>query len=279
MGDLDGRVAFVTGAGRGQGRAHALAFAREGASVIVCDLDQPLPEAPYAMSTKRDLDETVELIEKAGSRGLGVVADVRDLEQVNEAVRAGLDAFGHVDILAANAGINAPSALADMSVETWQTVIDINLTGVFNAMRSVIPHMIEQRWGRIIATASTAGRQGQQNIGNYSAAKWGVIGLIKTAAIELGKYNITANAVCPALVQTAMTNSPYLYKLFRPELENPGLADIEDIIMSDFHELPIPWIQPEEVSEILVFLASERGRHMSGSAIDITAGMSARWSA
>jgi SDR family mycofactocin-dependent oxidoreductase len=279
MGELEGRVAFVTGAGRGQGRAHAVAFAREGADVILCDIAAPLSEVPYHMSSEDDLAETVRMIEKYDRRAFSRVADVRDPQAIKDLVADGVAELGHVDILAANAGINAPSALEQMTPETWSIAIDTNLTGVFNAIRAVGPYMIEQRWGRIIATASTAGRQGQQNIGNYSAAKWGVIGLVKTAAMEWGKYNITANAVCPALVQTTMTNDPYLYKLFRPELENPGLADIEEIILSDFHELPDAWIQPEEVSEILVFLASERGKHMSGSAIDITAGMSARWSA
>ena len=279
MGEFDGKVAFITGGARGQGRAHAVALAMGGASVVVVDVDQDIEECPYPLSRDSDLQETVRLVEEAGGRGLGITADVRSFEQVSAAVARATAEFGSVDILCANAGIWSAHLVAEMSIESWQTVIDVNLTGVFNSIRAVVPQMIEKKWGRIIATSSTAGRQAEIHMGNYGAAKWGVIGLIKCVALELGEHHITANAICPAMVRTGMTNNQPLYELFRPDVENPTVADIEEQIIRDKHVIPDAWIEPEEVSEIVTLLASERGKHISGTAIDITAGTSGRWSA
>jgi len=278
---LEGKTALITGGARGQGRSHALFLAREGADIVVCDLVEDLEQVPYALGTEADLAETVRLVEETGRRCVSLHADVRNSAQVQAAVDACLAEFGHLDIAIANAGIWSAHQLVEMSDESWQTVIDINLTGVFHTIRAAARPMIDQgTGGRIIATSSTAGRAGMMNFGNYVATKWGVLGLIKTAALELAEHSITANAVCPGAVSTDMMfENKALYSVFRPELENPTTADVEETIMSDIHKLPTPWIEAADVSKIVLFLASDDGRYISGTGIDVTAGLSATWGA
>jgi len=280
MGQLDGKVALITGGARGQGRTHALALAREGAEIAITDLHEDIAPVPYAMASRDDLEETARQVEAEGRRCLALSADVRSAEQMDDAVARTVAELGSVDVLCANAGIWAAAPLAEMSDEQWRAVIDINLTGVFNSLRAAARPMIEQGSGRIIATASTAGRAGMANFGNYVAAKWGVIGMVKSAAIELAPHRITVNAVCPACVKTDMMyENDALYRVFCPELEQPTTADVEEVIVTALHTLPDPWIEPEEISDVIVFLASERGRHITGTGIDVTAGASAGWGA
>src|SRR6476659_2457001 len=165
MGRLEGKVAMVTGGARGQGRSHAVAFAREGADVVVCDIDQQVETVPYPLSGAADLEETARLVREQGRRCLAQAADVRDAAQVDGVVDAALAEFGRVDVLAANAGVWAASQLSEMSDELWRDVVEINLYGVFHAIRAVSRPMIEQGSGRIIATASTAARSGLPNMG------------------------------------------------------------------------------------------------------------------
>lgn len=280
MSQLDGKVALITGGARGQGRTHAIALAREGADVVITDLHEDISPVPYGLASEEDLEETARLVEAEGRRCLALTADVRSSEQMNGAVARAVSDFGRLDVLCANAGIWAASELAEMTDEQWRTVIDINLTGVFNSLRAAARPMIEQGSGRIVATASTAGRSGMANFGNYVAAKWGVIGMVKSAAIELAPHRITVNAVCPACVRTDMMYENHaLYDVFCPDLEEPKTSDVEEVILAGLHKLPDPWIEPEEVSDVIVFLASDRGRHITGTGIDITAGVSANWGA
>jgi SDR family mycofactocin-dependent oxidoreductase len=280
MKDLEGKTALITGAARGQGRTHAVALAREGANVVVTDLHEEISPVPYGMASAEDLAETVRRVEAEGVEALPLTVDVRDADAVDAAARAAVERFGSLDVVCANAGIWAAAELAEMTEEQWQTVIDINLTGVFHTVRAAAREMKAQNSGRIICTASTAGRAGMANFGNYVAAKWGVIGLVKTAALELAPHHVTVNAICPACVKTDMMfENQALYEVFRPDLEAPTTADIEATIEEALHKLPEPWIEPEEVSDIVVFLASERGRHITGTGIDITMGASATWGA
>jgi len=280
MKELEGKTALITGAARGQGRTHAVALAREGMNVVVTDLHEEIAPVPYAMAVADDLAETARLVEAEGVKALSLTVYVRDADAVDAAARAAVEQFGSLDVACANAGIWAAAELAEMTEEQWQTVIDINLTGVFHTIRAAAREMKPQGSGRIIATASTAGRAGMANFGNYVAAKWGVIGLVKTAALELAPHRINVNAVCPACVKTDMMfENQALYHVFRPDLEAPTTADIEATIEEALHKLPEPWIEPEEVSDIVVFLASDRGRHITGTGIDITAGASAGWGA
>jgi SDR family mycofactocin-dependent oxidoreductase len=280
MKELDGKVALVTGGARGQGRSHALALAREGAQIVVTDLLEDIGAVPYELSRQADLDETVRLVKAEDVRCLAIQADVRSSEQMDAAVAQAVSELGSLDILCANAGIWSAAELTEMTDEQWQTVIDINLTGVFHSIRAAARPMRDQGFGRIVATSSVAGRMGMHAFGNYVAAKWGVIGLIKTAALELAPYRVTANAVCPATVRTDMCfENEALYRIFNPEAEQPTTAEIEATIVEGLHKIPDPWIEPEEISAAVVYLCSEKARHVSGTAIDISAGLSATWAA
>ncbi|MGH3518204.1 MAG: mycofactocin-coupled SDR family oxidoreductase [Haloechinothrix sp.] len=197
MGKFDGKAVLITGGARGQGRSHALTFAREGADVAFCDIASQLETVPYAMATPEDLEETVRLVEELDQRCVAVTADVRDRGQVEAFAEQARTELGRIDFCLANAGIFTFSTVAEMDERTWSEVIDTNLTGVFHAMRAVVPAMIEQGYGRIVATSSMAGKLGFANVAHYCAAKWGVIGLVKSLAQEVGAHGITVNAVCP----------------------------------------------------------------------------------
>lgn len=280
MKELEGKVALVTGGARGQGRSHAVALAREGAQIVVTDALEDLAVVPYPLARQEDLDETARLVEQEDVRCLAIKADVRSSAQMDTAVERAVAELGSLDILCANAGIWSAAELTEMSDEQWQTVIDVNLTGVFHSIRAAARPMREQGSGRIVATASVGGRAGMFAFGNYAATKWGVIGMIKTAALELAPYRVTANAVCPSIVRTDMCfENEALYGIFRPDSEGPTTAEVEQTILEGHHKIPDPWIEPEEISAAIVYLCSERARHISGTAIDITAGLSATWSA
>ncbi len=275
MGKLDGKVALITGGARGQGRSHALTLAREGADIVVCDIAAQIPSVPFPMGTEEQLQETARLVEDLDRRCLAVKADVRDVTQLRGVVEQALSEFGHIDILLANAGIGSYSPVVDMTDEQWDDVIDTNLKGVFNAMRAVLPHMIERRYGRIVATASMAGRVGMPNLGHYVASKWGVIGLVKTVALEVAQYGITVNAVCPTSVNTDMIHNEATYKLFRPDLEHPTREDVMTAFMS-LNVQPVPWVEPEDISRAILFLVSDEARYITGTALSVAAGMNAR---
>jgi SDR family mycofactocin-dependent oxidoreductase len=229
---------------------------------------------PYPMATPADMEETVRLVEDLDRRCVAVQADVRDGAQMQAVVDRVLSEFGKVDILLANAGISSTSTVVDMTDEQWRDMIDTNLTGVFNSIRAVLPHMIERRSGRIVATASMAGRVGMPNIAHYVAAKWGVIGLVKSVAMEVAQYGITVNAVCPTTVNTPMIHNDATYKLFRPDLENPT-ADDALAAFSSLNVLPIPWVEPEDISNAILFLISDDARYITGTAVEVAAGMNA----
>ena len=280
MKELQGKVALVTGGARGQGRSHALALAREGAQIVVTDALEDFDVVPYELARQEDLDETVRLVEQEDVRCLAIKADVRSSEQMDAAVERAVSDLGSLDILCANAGIWSAAELTEMTDEQWRTVIDVNLTGVFHSIRAAARPMREQGSGRIVATSSVGGRAGMYAFGNYVATKWGVIGLIKTAALELAPYRVTANAVCPSIVKTDMCfENDALYGIFQPDADQPTTAEVEATILEGHHKIPDPWIEPEEISAAIVYFCSERARHVSGTALDITAGLSATWSA
>lgn len=278
MGTLDGRVAVITGAGRGQGRSHALTLAREGARLVVSDIDFQVPSIPYSMNSPEDLDETVKAVESAGAECISVRADVRDPEQVEALVEAAVERFGGIDIFLSNAGGWSPSLITEMSDEVWQAVIELNLTGAFNCIRAVAPKMIERGGGRIVVTSSDLSRRGMPNMANYVASRWGQVGLVKSAAIELGPHNITVNAVCPTTTETLQVTNDAMWKLFRPDLENPSREDADGVLRS-MHTLPTAWIQPEDVSDAIRFLVSDEAKWITGTALDITAGTSSQYQA
>ena len=271
-----GRVALITGAARGQGRSHAKELARLGADVAVTDLCRDLDSVGYPLSRPDDLAETVRLVEEQGRRCLSAVADVRDLEAMVELADGVRSELGSLDILVANAGISTLGSICTMDAAQWSETIDTNLTGVFNAIRACAPHMRRQRWGRIIGISSMMGRSSNPGIPAYVASKWGVIGLCKSVAYELAGFGVTVNAIAPGNVSTPMIHNDVLYGLMRPDLDHPTREDVAPG-MAALHVQPVPWIEPEDITAAVVYLASEAARYVTGSVIDVDAGASARF--
>ena len=274
MGELDGKVALVTGGARGQGRVHALTLAARGCDVAVCDVVAPMATVPYDLASPADLAETARLVEETGRRGVTAVADVRDSAQVRRAVDATVAAFGRLDILVANAGICSFAPVADLTDEAWEEMVATNLTGVFKTVRAVVPHMARARSGRIVATSSMGGRMGMPNLAHYVAAKWGVIGLIKSVALELAPLGVTANVVCPSTVDTPMAHNQAMYGLFCPDLVDPGRDEVRPAY-ARMNPMRVPWLDPQDVADAVAFLVSDGARHISGATIEVSAGGSA----
>lgn len=273
MSELEGQIALVTGGARGQGRSHALALAAAGATVVVCDIAAQIPTVPYPMATPDDLDETVALIEKAGGRASASVTDVRDGAAVTELTERIVREHGRLDILIANAGITSFYQVADIPDDVWADTLAVNLTGAFQCIRAALPHMASRRYGRIVAISSGAGRQGMSNLGHYGASKWGLIGLVKTVAVETARQGITANVVCPTTVATPMVLNDTTFALFCPDLEHPTAEDVRPR-MAAANPMGEPWIEPEDVTRAVMYLVTDPGR-TSGAVLEVSLGMSA----
>ena len=274
MGLVDGKVALVTGAGRGQGRSHALRLAAEGADVIAVDVAAHSVETiSYALASEAELDETVKQIESMGRRAVKAVADVRSLSELQQAADAGLSELGKIDIVCANAGIGSWAVAWEMTEQQWKDMIDINLTGVFNTVRATLPSMVERgKGGSVVLTSSTAGLRAYANTAHYTAAKHGVIGLMKVLAQEAGPHRIRVNAVCPTTVRTPLVINDSTFELFAPHLENPTEDDVREPF-EGLNILPgVAWIEPSDVSDAVVFLCSDAARFITGVALPIDAG-------
>jgi (+)-trans-carveol dehydrogenase/(-)-trans-carveol dehydrogenase len=272
MGRVDGKVAFITGAARGQGRSHALRLAQEGADIIAVDLLEGVESVPYPLSTKADLDETARLVESLGRKVLTRRVDVRELDSVEAAVRDGLDEFAFINVVSANAGVVSYAPGHELTEQAWRDVLDINLTGVWHTVRSVVPSMIAAgRGGSIILTSSMAGLRGIANAAHYAAAKHGVVGLMRTFAKELAHHSIRVNSVHPSSVDTDMIHNEATYALFRPGKDNPTLEDAMSGLRY-VHALPVPWVAPEDISNAVLWLASDEARYVTGIALPIDAG-------
>jgi SDR family mycofactocin-dependent oxidoreductase len=272
-GRVEGKVAFITGAARGQGRSHAVRLAQEGADIIAVDICADVRGLPYAGATQADLAETVREVEALDRRIHAVTADVRDYGAVANAVADGVAQFGRLDIVAANAGIgSSPHEAAELEEQTWQDMIDVNLTGVWHAAKAAIPHLkAGGQGGSIVLTSSAAGLKGYANIAHYVSAKHAVVGLMKTLAVELAPHFIRVNSIHPTQVDTPMIQNEATWRLFRPDLDHPTRADFEPASQA-MNLLPIPWVEPADISNAVLFLASDEARYITGVPLPVDAG-------
>jgi len=271
-GRMDGKVAFVTGAARGQGRSHAVRLAQEGADIIAVDICRKFEASPAPGATPEDLDETAGLVKNAGGRVVTAEVDVRDFDALRAAVDGGIEQLGRLDVIVANAGIGTTAGMLHKTDEAlWQEMIDVNLSGVWKTVKAGVPHILDGgRGGSIVLTSSVAGFKAYPHMGHYVAAKHGVIGLMRSFAVELGQRMIRVNAVLPTHVNSPLLMNEATYRAFRPELENPGPDDLAPVCQS-FHYLPIPWVTPEDITNAVLFLASDEARYINGVALPIDA--------
>jgi SDR family mycofactocin-dependent oxidoreductase len=265
--EFNGRVALITGAAHGQGRAAALALAKEGARIAAIDVARPLDYPGYAMGTPSDLESLAAGCARLGSECLTVAADVRDLRAIAAAVEQVVERFGRIDILFNNAGVCGYGLAHELTEEAWDVMLDVNLKGAWIAARQVIPQMIRQQSGVIINNSSVMGLRGGARLGHYVASKWGLVGLTKSWALELAPHNIRVVSIHPTGVNTPM---------------NDGLAELEGATPREIAErsagnlLPVPWIEPEDVAALVVFLASDKARFVTGSQFVVDAGLLSR---
>jgi SDR family mycofactocin-dependent oxidoreductase len=272
MGQLDGKVAFITGVARGQGRSHALTLAREGAAIIGLDLCGKPSTTAYPGTSEEDLQETARQVKELGGQIFVDVADTRDYAQVKSVFDRGIQQFGRIDIVVPNAGICSGAKTWEIDPADWREMVDINLNGVFHTVKAAIPTMIAQNeGGSIVFIGSTEALKGAENISSYAAAKHGVTGLMTSLARELGRYNIRVNSVNPTCVDTDMINNDFVYGLFRPDLDKPTREDVIDTFAGT-HILPVPWMQPQDVSNAILYLVTEPGRYITATALVIDAG-------
>jgi (+)-trans-carveol dehydrogenase len=271
MGKLDGKVAFITGAARGQGRSHALRLASEGADIIAVDISTHIEGVDYPMASADDLAETVRQVEALDRRIYAAEADVRDFDAISAAVDKGVGEFGRLDIVLANAGIVATDFSVNR-VTAFRNVVDVNLTGVFITIEASRQHLIDGgRGGAIVITSSLAGIRALGAGGGYTEAKHGLVGLMRATATELAPHLIRVNSIHPTSVRTPMIENDNFYKLFRPDLEHPTLADAEPGL-STLNLMPIPYVETVDISSAVLFLVSDDGRYITGAALPIDAG-------
>ncbi|WP_172652722.1 mycofactocin-coupled SDR family oxidoreductase [Rhodococcus opacus] len=268
---VEGTVALITGAARGQGRSHAVRLAQEGADIIAIDACAPIETVPYPLATAEDLEETAALVRKQGRRVHTAVADVRDLQAMTAAVDTAVQALGRLDILVANAGIFSVGSGNELDEHSWREMIDVNLTGVWITTKVGIPHIVSgNRGGSITLISSIAGLKGLAYRGHYAAAKHGVVGLMRTLANELAEHNIRVNSIHPTNVDTPMIQNAACRELFvgKPDPTREEFAEAA----TGMNPLPVPWVDPVDVSNALLFLSSDEARFVTGATLQVDAG-------
>lgn len=272
-GRVEGKVAFITGAARGQGRAHAVRLAQEGADIIALDICKQIDTVPIPMSTPEDLDETAAQVKALGRRIVTAQVDVRDYDAMKAAVDDAVTQLGRLDIVIANAGLAAGGApIQELDDKLWKDSIDVNLTGSWYTTKVAVPHIISGgRGGSIVLTSSVGGLKAHPFVGNYVSGKHGMVGLMRTLAVELAEHSIRCNTVHPTQVNTPMMMNDLTYRMFRPDLENPTQADIAPISQM-MNCLPVPWVEPEDIANAVLFLVSDDARYITGVTLPIDAG-------
>ncbi|RBI62576.1 NAD(P)-dependent oxidoreductase [halophilic archaeon] len=265
--DFTDTVVFVTGAARGQGRSHALAYAEHGADVVATDICETTAESKYELGDETELDETVELARDRGAEAIGVQMDVSSEDDVEYAVETALDEFGKIDVLANNAGVAPVESLLEMDEENWDHALDVNLKGMWLCAKHVGQHMVERgEGGRIVNTSSTAGMVASPGLGHYTAAKHGVLGLTKTLAVELAPHDVTVNAVCPTAVDTPMTGG--IVESIDEDIAEIAEQSGPDNLLDDI-------VQPEDISAAFLWLSSDDARFVTGIGLPVAAGATA----
>jgi (+)-trans-carveol dehydrogenase len=272
MGRVEGKVAFITGAARGQGRSHAVRLAEEGADIIAIDICDKIDTSVAEPSTPEDLAETVRLVEATGRKIVASQADVRDYDALKSALDAGVAELGHLDIVSVNAGMWSYAPLEAVEEASWQEIIDINLTGAWHTVKAAIPHLKANGGGSIVITSSAAGLKAYGFCGPYVAAKHGVVGLMKTLAVELAPFSIRSNSIHPSNVDTKLIMNQKTYDLFRPDLENPTYEDVLEGFAA-MHLLPTSFVSTGDISDSVLFLASDEARHITGTTLSVDAGL------
>ncbi|WP_319456954.1 MULTISPECIES: mycofactocin-coupled SDR family oxidoreductase [unclassified Mycobacterium] len=271
-GRVAGKVALITGAARGQGRSHAVCLAEEGADIIAVDIGAQVDSAPYKTATPSDLDETARQVEAAGGRIVTRQADVRDGDALTAAVNEGVAELGRLDIVCANAGILSIGASHELTEQEWSEMIDINLSGVWRTTKAAIPHMVGAgNGGSIVITNSAAGLIALPGLAHYVSAKHGLVGLMKTLALELAPVGIRVNSIHPTTVNTDMTQNEPTYRVFLPDDPEPTREKFA-VPAAEMNALPIPWIESIDVTNALLFLASDEARYITGAALPVDAG-------
>lgn len=272
-GRVEGKVAFISGAARGQGRSHAVRLAQEGADIIAIDVCGPIDNLAYPHSTPEDLTETADLVKNLDRRIVTAQVDVRDYDGLRAAVDSGVEQLGRLDIIVANAGIGTfGNKLHKIREQIWQDMIDVNLSGVWHTVKAGVPHILAGgRGGSIVLTGSVGSHKAMAYTGHYIAAKHGVLGLMRAFAVELGQHSIRVNSVHPSQVNTPMTMNDITFRLFRPDLENPGPEDFAPFSQMT-HTMPVPWVEAADISNAVLFLASDESRYITGVSLPVDAG-------
>jgi len=273
---LAGKVALITGAARGQGRSHAVRLAAEGADIIAIDICAQIESVPYPLARPADLEQTAAEVRALGGRIVTAHADVRSQAELRAAVDAAVGELGRLDIVCANAGIHSSAPAHELPEQAWQDLIDVNLTGVWLTCKVAVPHIIAGgRGGVVIVTASVAGHKPYATISHYVAAKHGLIGLTKTLAQELAPHGIRVNAISPTQVDTDMIQNDMIYRQFVPDAERPTREQFAEASQAT-NLLPVPWVEPSDVSDAVAFLAGDGARFITGASLPVDAGVLAK---
>lgn len=273
-GRVAGKVAFVTGAARGQGRSHAVRLAQEGADIIAVDICKPIFGSSAPPATPENLAETADLVKALNRRIVTAEVDVRDYPSLKAALDSGVEQLGRLDIVVANAGIadGSGGSLDRTTEELWQATLDVNLSGSWKTVKASVPHLVAAgRGGSIILTSSVAGLKAYPDMGHYGATKHGIVGLMRAFAVELGEHMIRVNSVHPTHTNTPMVMNEVTFRQFRPDLDQPAQDDIVGICQM-FHTLPIPWVEPDDISNAVLFLASDESRYITGVTLPVDGG-------
>jgi SDR family mycofactocin-dependent oxidoreductase len=275
MGRVSGKVALVTGAARGIGRAQAVRLAEEGADIVALDLCGPVETVVIPPATPEDLEQTVRAVEKTGARVVAATADVRDGAALRAAADRAVDELGGLDVVCATAGITSSAPGLQLTEEQWRTMLDVNLTGVWQTCKATAPHLIARGGGSMILTSSIAGLRGLVGVAHYTAAKHGVVGLMRSLAQELAPHGIRVNSVHPTNVDTPMIQNDMVRRSFRPDRENPTREEFAEAART-MNMLPIPWVQPVDIANASLFLASEEARYITAVTLPVDAGSTQR---